>query len=167
MIVSFLIQQHQSWGIFMSEQFGYCLWGPIDFSVSFLCSLKWKILVRRLYWVLKPQELYFYPTWGNLPWFADPWFRGLSNKRAHVVETYTAPQCLAVTYITDLTIIRMISYVPSIQFLLKLNTFIMFSFYNIFSSSDKYFKLTPHFCYDSPTLANIYNFLGWKITCNL
>jgi hypothetical protein len=46
----------------MSEQFGYCLWGPIDFSALFLGSLKWKILVRCLYWVLiTPKNFNFTP----------------------------------------------------------------------------------------------------------
>jgi hypothetical protein len=29
-----------------------------------------------------PEEFYFYPTWGNLSWFADPWSRG------HLVEKF-------------------------------------------------------------------------------
>jgi hypothetical protein len=48
--------------ILMSEQFGYCLWGPIDFSALSLCSLKWKILVRCFYRVfINPKNFIFTP----------------------------------------------------------------------------------------------------------
>lgn len=46
-VASFWVREHQYWGILMSEQFGYSLQGSIYFSALFLCSLEWKIFVRK------------------------------------------------------------------------------------------------------------------------